>query len=118
MPGKLPGKKKRETFVEIAVFNESRVEGYFLTTLMINQHSLEIRRKRDQENVLLNVPLNSRRKLLLELVLADWFITVEDLALKCSVSEKTIKRDIDFLKKNQILKRTGSRKSVFYEVVQ
>jgi len=104
------------------LFETDEEKTYFLTTLMINKQSLEILRKRNQEDVPLNVPLNvplsKRRKLVLDLVIADRFITVEELANKSFVSEKTIKRDLDYLKNNNILKRTGSRKTGFWEIIQ
>jgi ATP-dependent DNA helicase RecG len=63
-----------------------------------------------------NVPLNERMELLLKLINANRFITAEELATACAVSDKTIKRDIDFLKNNNMLKRMGSKKSGYWEL--
>jgi len=51
----------------------------------------------------LNVHLSERMKLLINFINTDKVITVEELAIKCAVSDKTIKRDIDFLK-NKLIK--------------
>ncbi|MHC1738601.1 MAG: DeoR family transcriptional regulator [Ignavibacteriaceae bacterium] len=73
-------------------------------------------------NVTLNVPLNvslsKRMKFVLDLVIADRFITIEELALKSAVSEKTIKRDLDYLRNNNILRRMGSKKTGYWEISQ
>jgi predicted HTH transcriptional regulator len=68
----------------------------------------------DPLNVLLNDPLNvllnDRQKLLLKLINDNKFITADELAAICAVSGKTIKRDLDFLKNKNMLKRMGSKK--------
>lgn len=63
-----------------------------------------------------NVPLSERHKLLLKLINENKFISAEGLATACAVSYKTIKRDIDFLKNANILKRMGSKKSGYWEL--
>jgi Fic family protein len=50
-----------------------------------------------------------RVKKILELIKENKFITIKELADKLNVSEKTIKRDLDKLKKENILKRIGKK---------
>lgn len=68
-------------------------------------------------NVPINVPLNERMKHLVMLINGDKIITVEELARQCAVSAKTIKRDIDYLKNKNILKRIGSKKTGQWEIM-
>ncbi len=68
-------------------------------------------------NVPKNVPLNERMKHLVMLINGDKIITVEELARQCAVSAKTIKRDIDYLKNKNILKRIGSKKTGQWEIM-
>jgi len=57
-----------------------------------------------------DVPKESRVEYLLSLISENDRITISELAQRCKVSIKTIKRDIDFLKAENRLKRTGGRK--------
>ncbi len=67
-------------------------------------------------NVPVNVPANvpvkvsSRQAKILDLIRIDSSITADDLAQTISVSSKTIKRDISYLKQRGILLREGSDK--------
>ena len=63
-----------------------------------------------------NVPINDQKNdpkkrvnKILELIKENKFITIKELAHKLNVSEKTIKRDLDKLKKENILKRIGKK---------
>ena len=63
-----------------------------------------------------NVPIKEQKKdpkkrvnKILELIKENKFITIKELAHKLKVSEKTIKRDLDKLKKENILKRIGKK---------
>ena len=63
-----------------------------------------------------NVPINDQKNdpkkrvnKILELITENKFITIKELAHKLNVSEKTIKRDLDKLKKENILKRIGKK---------
>lgn len=102
------------------LFETDEGKTYFLTTLMINTQAFEIVKERNKKsvplNVLLNVPLSKRRKFILDLIIADRFITIEELALKIAVSEKTIKRDLDYLRNSNILSRMGSKKTGYWEI--
>ena len=64
----------------------------------------------------LNVLLKDRQKRLLKLIKDNKFITADELAAICAVSGKTIKRDLDFLKNKNMLKRMGSKKSGYWEL--
>ena len=85
-------------------------EGFMVTVFALKDANVPL-------NVPLNVLLNERMELLLKLIHANKFITAEELAAACAVSDKTIKRDIDFLKNNTILKRMGSKKSGYWEII-
>jgi Fic family protein len=68
------------------------------------------------KETLQNVPINDQKNdpkkrvnKILELIKENKFITIKELAHKLNVSEKTIKRDLDKLKKENILKRIGKK---------
>lgn len=109
--------KKRN---EISMDNGNAIE---LDTAILKGDKAEIllhKEVDDPLNVLLNDPLNvllnERHKLLLKLINENKFITAKSLATSCAVSDKTIKRDIVFLKNKNILKRMGSKKSGYWEL--
>ena len=71
-----------------------------------------------------NVPINDQKNdpkkrvnKILELIKENKFITIKELAHKLNVSEKTIKRDLDKLKKENILKRIG-KKGGYWEIIK
>jgi len=68
-------------------------------------------------NVPLNVPLNTRQKAIISFVKKNSNITIEEMAAKYNVNEKTIKRDIEFLNNNNILKRVGSKKTGCWKLI-
>ncbi len=74
--------------------------------------------KETLQNVPKNVPLNDPKKridAILSLIKENSFITIKELADKLNVSEKTIKRDLNKLKKENVLKRIG-RKGGYWEI--
>ena len=44
-------------------------------------------------------------------------INVEELSIHFQVSEKTIKRDMAYLKKNKIIKHVGSKKTGYWQLI-
>ena len=52
-----------------------------------------------------------------ELIKENKFITIKELAHNLNVSEKTIKRDLDKLKKENILKRID-KKGGYWEIIK
>ena len=74
----------------------------------------------EAENVPLSVPKNVPLKRLEKIVARikeNRDITIDQLAVECDVSSKTIKRDIAKLKKQGKVRRVGSLKSGHWEVV-
>jgi len=67
-------------------------------------------------NVSKNVPLKRLDKII-ELIKENGNITTTQIALLCNVSSKTIKRDISKLKEAGKIKRVGSQKSGYWEIV-
>ena len=67
-------------------------------------------------NVSKNVPLNRLDKII-ELMKENSSITIDQIALSCDVSSKTIKRDIAKLKETGKVKRAGSLKAGYWEIV-
>jgi predicted HTH transcriptional regulator len=63
-----------------------------------------------------NVPIK-RAEQIIRLMQENKSITIERLSQLCNVSSKTIKRDIAQLKKEGKLKRIGSFKSGYWEIV-
>ena len=76
--------------------------------------------KETLQNVPKKDPKNDPKKRvnkILELIKENKFITIKELADKLNVSEKTIKRDLDKLKKENILKRIG-KKGGYWEIIK
>ena len=68
-------------------------------------------------NVPLNVSLNERQKNIIQDIIKDSSIKQIELAQQYNVSERTIKRDLQFLQEQKIIKRTGSKKSGYWEII-
>lgn len=62
-------------------------------------------------NVPLSVPLNERQKMILEYIKNGESYTAVQFAQKLGVSDKTIKRDFQFLSDSGLIKHIGSDKS-------
>ena len=73
-------------------------------------------RIKEYKNVPENVPEN-RPTLICQLMKNNRAITVLALAKKIRVNEKTIKRDIDNLKKDGSIRRIGPDKGGYWEVI-
>ena len=72
---------------------------------------------KEKLNVPVNVPVNARQKSIISLLSKNKNITIKDLAAKVVVNEKTIKRDLEKLKKLKIIKRIGSDKTGYWELI-
>lgn len=64
----------------------------------------------------LNVPLNDRQNNILKDINKNAKITQTELADKYNVNRETIKRDLKQLQELKIIKRTGSRKTGYWEI--
>ncbi len=71
----------------------------------------------EKTNVVANDPVNGRLKLILVLIKENRHITRDELAIKCNISIETIKRDIRKLRKQEIIKRIGSDKTGYWEII-
>ncbi len=60
---------------------------------------------------------NTRLTMILKLINDDNNITTKQLSLLCNVSQITIKRDIEKLKKQNKLKRIGSERTGYWEII-
>ena len=63
-------------------------------------------------------PVHSRKKHLIELLKANPEATVEKLQSELSVTDRTIYRDIEWLRENGYLERLGSKKSGSWHVIK
>ncbi len=71
-------------------------------------------------NVPINVPKNvpiKRLDKILKLMGKNRDITISELSVKLNVADKTVKRDIEKLKKANKIKRVGSLKSGHWEIL-
>lgn len=64
----------------------------------------------------LNDTINERQALILKIINSKHGITLPEIATQVDVSIATVKRDIDFLKEKNIIKRIGSRKSGYWQI--
>ena len=71
----------------------------------------------DPANDPANDPVNTRQKLILKLIKKDKYITRTKLAEINNVSVETIKRDIRKLKQKNLIKRIGSDKTGFWQII-
>lgn len=77
---------------------------------LMNEHQ-------ETENVPLNVPLTERQKTIFEMIAKDNTLTAAIIADKLGKNEKTIKRDIDELKKQNLLKHSDSRNNGYWIIL-
>ena len=75
-----------------------------------------LRRITEEVETTENVPLNDRQNQIIAMIVANAYITAEMIAKKINVTDKTIKRDIELLKKQKIIVRIGSRKNGYWKV--
>lgn len=85
-----------------------------LNNMIINyKNSIE---KDDCVDVPINVPINSRENMIIDIISTDAAITTRELAERLNVSERTIKRHISSLKERNIITRKGSNKSGRWQI--
>jgi len=68
-------------------------------------------------NVPVNVPVNKRQNDIIEEIKSNNRITQKELADKYRVNRETIKRDLNKLKKLGLVRRVGSDKTGYWEVI-
>lgn len=90
------------------IFNYKEISGGFLAQL-----SYSIQRTK-----LLNVPLNERQKKIINDIQKNKYKTQIEFSKKYNVNEKTIKRDLQLLQEKNIIKRIGSRKTGYWEIIR
>ena len=64
-----------------------------------------------------NDPVNKRQRNILYQIMSNKYITREELAIKNNVSIETIKRDIRKLRELKLIKRIGSDKTGFWQIL-
>jgi predicted HTH transcriptional regulator len=71
-------------------------------------------------NVPVNVPVNvpERKKQIILLIKENNHITIKELSDNLNVNEKTIKRDLSYLKNKKLLKRIGPDKGGYWEIIR
>lgn len=67
-------------------------------------------------NVPLNVPLKDRQKKVVAAIVKDSHVSAKKLAEKFGVTEKTIKRDLQLLKQQNLITRVGADKNGYWKV--
>ncbi len=91
----------------------SDLHGFIQVKLSAKTNKIKV----DPVNVPLNVPLNERQNNLIQDINKNKSITQTELAKKCKVNRETIKRDLQYLQEKNIIKRVGSKKTGYWEVV-
>jgi ATP-dependent DNA helicase RecG len=106
-------KKENAPFPEIEA-----TENYFYVTFKQSHEYLKhVAPETLKKHVPEDVP-EKRRKDILKFIRKDKRVTIPDLAHRLHVTEKTIKRDIEKLKKRGRLKRIGPDKGGYWDVIQ
>ena len=119
-------KENKVKYIESLVRTRESGNLEVFSNFMFEEHISNLKKRIEQyesssvgnvpANVPVNVPVNipvkvsSRQAKILDLIRIDSSITADDLAQTISVSPKTIKRDIAYLKQKGILLREGSDK--------
>ncbi|PWJ63496.1 Fido, protein-threonine AMPylation domain-containing protein [Fibrobacter sp. UWB15] len=67
-------------------------------------------------NVLINVPIKDRQKKIIAALSKDAHASAQKLAEKFGVTEKTIRRDLQLLKQQNIITRVGANKNGYWKV--
>jgi ATP-dependent DNA helicase RecG len=91
----------------VTVFNKSDTKNVFIKNDPVNY----------PVNDPVNDPVKERLKKIKAFIKENKYSTREELANKCGVSIETIKRDILKLKTNNEIKRYGSDKSGYWELI-
>lgn len=88
-------------------------------TLKMDENTIENVLEND-ENVRKDVrkELTERQIVIVDLIKKDVRIGIEEMSVKMSVNERTIRRDINVLKEMGILVRIGGRKNGHWEIVE
>jgi len=105
------GEKYYKALADSGAFGESTpfVE-FMLASILFACEDVLKESQNVPKNDLINVPLK-RLEYIVKLIKKDRSVTIEQMAKKCNVSSKTIKRDITKLKKAGRLERIGSLKT-------
>ncbi len=82
------------------------------------QLKIETTQKHDPVNDPVKDPVNARQKLILDLIKKDKYITRTKLAEINNISVETIKRDIRKLRQLNLIKRIGSDKTGFWQIIE
>ena len=100
----------------------------FFRNLLMGEHNelknryLHVDYKKSQnsknvpKNVPINVPIKDRQKKIIEVLIKDPHVSAQNLAEKFGVTEKTIKRDLQMLKKQNLIARVGANKNGYWKV--
>ena len=70
------------------------------------------------QNVGLNVGLNEIQQKIIDLILNNKNIKQSEIANELNISSRTVERNINYLKEKNIIKRIGSKKVGYWEVIK
>ena len=77
---------------------------------------VDYKKAKDSKNVPVNVPLKDRQKKVVAAIVKDSHVSAKKLAEKFGVTEKTIKRDLQLLKQQNLITRVGADKNGYWKV--
>ena len=100
----------------------------FFRNLLMGEHNelknrylhIDYKKVKDSKNVPVNVPVNvplkDRQKKVIAALSKDPHASAQKLAEKFGVTEKTIKRDLQLLKQQNLITRVGADKNGYWKV--
>ena len=100
----------------------------FFRNLLMGEHNelknrylhVDYKKSQNSKNVSINVPINvpikDRQKKIIEVLIKDPHVSAQNLAENFGVTEKTIKRDLQMLKKQNLIARVGANKNGYWKV--
>jgi Fic family protein len=107
-------KQKQEEYYKALEISNEEGKSTFFIEFMLEAILEACKNEMFLQNVPNDVPKNvpkEREEKIISLVKDNPHITIEQLSIKCNVSDKTIKRDIAKLKKEGVIKREGGAKN-------
>ena len=111
-------KRVRRMFTDYGLLEPhfETIPGGFAVTVFGNTDS-DLNSNTNAVNEPVNEPVNERQKKITSLISQDKTISINDLSNTCKVGRETIKRDLNKLKDLNFIKRVGSDKTGYWELV-
>jgi ATP-dependent DNA helicase RecG len=96
---------------------EVRLNADDRTSVQINEEDVRINEKDVRISIPVDVRINPMERQVLEIVAENPSLTLDEIALRISRTAKTAQRYLDKLRNKGIIRRSGSRKNGFWQII-